>query len=47
MGYKQMDRNMTFAEASLQGSMEHNRALTIPPIILSFPDSVAVSPKRQ
>lgn len=38
-----MDRNMTFAEASLQGSMEHNRALTIPPIILSFPDSVAAS----
>jgi IS5 family transposase len=27
MGYKQMDRNMTFAEVSLQSSMEHNRAL--------------------
>jgi len=27
MGYKQTDPNMTFAEASLLGSMEHNRSL--------------------
>jgi len=28
MGYKQIDRNMTFAEVSLLKSMEHNRSLT-------------------
>jgi IS5 family transposase len=27
MGYKQMDRNMTFAEVDLMTSMEHNRSL--------------------
>ena len=27
MGYKQIDPNMTLAEASLLGSMEHNRSL--------------------
>ena len=27
MGYKQIDRNMTFAEVSLLKSMEHNRSL--------------------
>jgi IS5 family transposase len=27
MGYKQMNRNMTFAEVSLLSSMEHNRSL--------------------
>src|SRR4030042_457606 len=27
MGYKQLDRNMTFAEVSLLKSMEHNRSL--------------------
>ena len=27
MGYKQMDRNMTFAEIDLMTSMEHNRSL--------------------
>ena len=27
MGYKQIESNMTFAEASLLSSMEHNRSL--------------------
>ncbi len=27
MGYKKMDRNMTFAEIELMTSMEHNRSL--------------------
>jgi hypothetical protein len=27
MGYKQIDQNITFAEASLLKSMEHNRSL--------------------
>ena len=27
MGYKRIDRNMTFAEVSLLKSMEHNRSL--------------------
>jgi len=27
MGYKQMDRNMTFAEVDLMTSMDHNRSL--------------------
>jgi len=27
MGYKKMDRNMTFAEIDLMTSMEHNRSL--------------------
>lgn len=27
MGYKKTDRNMTFAEVDIKGSMEHNRSL--------------------
>lgn len=30
MGFKQMDRNMTFTKVSLLKSMEHNRSLKRP-----------------
>ena len=29
MGYKKVDPNLTFAELSLMGSMEHNRSLKL------------------
>jgi hypothetical protein len=47
MGYKQIDRNMTFAEVSLQKSMENNRTISLLLIIPLSQGSGADCPRMR